>query len=68
MNFIFQRLRLKTVRFAFDKRKKVLFLRFNETLGYSWFGWVVQGVAQGGKKVTAAATNRYFKAFFLYQW
>ncbi len=44
--------------FAFWKSKtNVLFVRFNETLGYSWFGWVVQGVAQGGKKVTNAAID-----------
>jgi hypothetical protein len=42
-----------------------LILRFNETLGYSWFGWVVQGVAQGGKKVTSAA-KQYITALFFF--
>jgi hypothetical protein len=69
MSLIFLRLTLKTIRdicFFYKTKTNVFFLRFNETLGYSWFGWVVQGVAQGGKKVTAA-TKRYIKSLFLYQ-
>ncbi len=67
MSLIVLRLTPKKVRdiYFLVKAKNVLILRFNETLGYSWFGWVVQGVAQGGKKVNTA--KRYTKELFLYQ-
>ena len=28
-----------------------IYFRFNDTIGYGWFGWVVHGTVQGGTKV-----------------